>query len=97
MILCCEFFLLASVAGVVPTRIDPGVCLERHLVRPPGLAKNITVLLIVEETLAYFIIFQCSNAAFLALFELFLTSSVPRFVMDLWCYPYALPLRDTAR
>ena len=55
---------MASVAEVTPTRIDAGVCLERHLVRPPGLAKNMMVLLIVEKTLAYFIIFQCSNAAF---------------------------------
>ena len=42
MTLCCEFFLLESLAGVVPTRMDAEVCFDRHLVRLPGRAKNMT-------------------------------------------------------
>ena len=40
MTLCCEFFLLVALAGVVAASRGDGACLVRHLVSLPGLAKN---------------------------------------------------------
>ena len=83
MTLCCEFFLLESFAGVVPTRMDADVCFDRHLVRLTGRAKIMTLFWIIDllkliSILANAVIYLFS--IFHALFELF-----HYFLTLLWC------------